>query len=209
MNTETLRQIVSSKSKKLKQIHITWLCLNFVESQPESAKIVGCLWNTDTSFLINTEIFAKFINRLPNTINRGFRSHRFDWKKSSTNLRDQVPEKFDFKNFPDQLNWIQRKCEGFTKKTTELEAINWKYYHLVPKKSKIFNVKKLRGFQPMSQKKVEESPIFEEVPSIFDKNINADFMNDYFNHDNEIIEFSTDMEANDDILNPFELDFYF
>ena len=136
MNIDTLKQMVTRKNPKLKQIHILWLCLNYVEENPSEAAQVGCLWNSVDSFIINTKIHGEFIERLPNTINRGFRCHSFKWKKTNRILRDNIPAKFNFKDFPDQLNWDQRSCPGFTKSTTETEAITWKYHELIPKKSK-------------------------------------------------------------------------
>lgn len=131
----SFKQIVSNK--KLKQIHVVWLCLKRVEFHPEEASIIGVLWNSASDFMMNSYIFGLFINRKPNTMNRGFRSHGFIYKKSSDLMRRNIPKKFDFNNFPDQKNWILRRCEGFTKNTTEIEAIKWKSHDLIPKKHKI------------------------------------------------------------------------
>lgn len=223
MDIDSLRLMVTNKSKKLKQIHIVWLCLNFVESNPEEAPNIGCFWNTNSSFLINTEIFGLFIDRLPNTINRSFRSHKFNWKKSSALLRGQVPKKFDIKNFPDPQNWIQRKCEGFTKNTTEIEAINWKYYHLTPKKSKINkDVIQIQDnfvnsentylintdlsnceIEPEKKDEKNDQPLLiEDQYSIFEQNINS--FNDYFNDEQyEMLDFSFDFGAHDEIYGHF------
>lgn len=133
MNIDTLKKIVTGRNPKLKQIHILLLCLNHVEQNPSDGKTVGCLWNSDSSFIINTQIHGKFIERLPNTMNRGLRCHGFKWTKTSRIIRENIPDKFKFNEFPDQLNWDQRSCPGFTKSTTEAEAINWKYHDLIPK----------------------------------------------------------------------------
>ena len=118
----------------MKQIHIILVCLNFVDDNPEYAPSVGCLWNTENTFLIHSGIFGKFINRKANTINRNFRTHGFKRKKSSCLMREQIPKKFNLHDLPDAANWFQRECQGFSKKTTEKESIKWEFHQIIPKK---------------------------------------------------------------------------
>lgn len=128
MDFQTFQKIVSDHKNKLKQVHIVLLCLNYVEEFPELASTIGCLWDSYSTFLINTAIFASFIGRKSNTINRYFRYHNFTKKKSSKEIRQKVPPKFNMDKLPDQTNWMQRSSKGFNQKTTEIEAIHWKFF---------------------------------------------------------------------------------
>lgn len=136
MSFEELKQKVTDKSNKLKLIHTVWLCLEFVEHNPDSKFEIGIFWNSNSHFMINTFIFGMFVNRKPNTINRNFRSHGFCYKKTTFEMRDALNE-----CLPDSKNWILRWCDGFTKSTTESEAISWRYNELIIKKPKILKIK--------------------------------------------------------------------
>lgn len=131
---EELRYRVTNECKKMRQIHIVLLCLNFVDTHPEFVSQIGCFWNTDHSFMVHSIKLGTFIKRRPNTINRNFRSHGFDIQKTSKIIREKIPPKFKFDCIPDHKNWFQRQCYGFTKKTTERQARYWKFHKLIPKK---------------------------------------------------------------------------
>lgn len=134
MDIESFRRYVSNK--KLKQIHAIWLLLKRSEYHPEDNDDMGIFWFNDFQFIINTGICAKFLGRKANTMNRGFRSHYFSYKKSSAAIREAIPKEIKFIEFSDQKNWILRFCDGFTKNTTEDEAMKWKCRNLIPKKKR-------------------------------------------------------------------------
>lgn len=56
----------------------------FTSEYPEYVKDIGLLWHDDSSFLINTRIFSLFTRRKPNSVNRNFRDHKFQMKKSTS-----------------------------------------------------------------------------------------------------------------------------
>ena len=133
MELEHLRCIVRSREPKMKQIHMVLTCLNFSDNHPKDAFTIGCFWTSEKTFLIHSGIFGAFVGRKANTINRNFRTHGFTQNKSSAFMRCQIPSKFDLRNLPDPSNWFQRQCEGFTKETTEKEAISWEFHQIIPK----------------------------------------------------------------------------
>lgn len=135
MDLQTFQRMVADRQNKLKQVHIMLLCLNYVDVFPELAPVIGCLWDSNSTFLINIAIFAAFIDRKPNTINRSFLYHNFTRKMSSREIRQKVPPKFNMNKLPNQTNWIQCSSKGFTKMTTEEEAIHWKYFDHKKKKN--------------------------------------------------------------------------
>lgn len=123
---EKLRQRTTDKEKKLKLLHIVWLCLQYVSNHPEDKTKVGIFWFDDSHFMLNTSIFGLFVNRKPNTMNRLFRTHGFHYQKSTSAMRDKVYELYPNETLPEPKNWILRWCDGFTRLTTEEEAKKWK-----------------------------------------------------------------------------------
>ena len=126
MHKKSFKQQVFNKKKR---IWVLLKCLNRVEEDPKLAQELGCFWYSYDSFMINLKIFDGYtgvVNR--DTTSRYLRLHKFIWKRLSKNLKQNIPEKFNFGNFTDQKNWSYYKCENFTQKTTEEEAKKWKYY---------------------------------------------------------------------------------
>lgn len=128
LSRDQLQQKVTNRDNKLKLIHSVWLCLNYVEYNPDQKSEIGIFWIDNSHFMINTYIFGLFVKKKPNTINRNFRSHGFCYKKTTFEMRESVNE-----CLPDSKNWILRWADGFTKLTTESEAISWKYTEIVVK----------------------------------------------------------------------------
>lgn len=207
MNIQTFREIITDHENKMKQIHIVLLCLNYVEEFPELASVIGCLWDSNSTFLINTSLFGSFINRKPNTINRGFRYHNFSRKMSSRKIRQNVPSKFNMNKLPDPTNWIQRSSKGFTKMTTEEEAMSWKYFDYKNPKPTVSTV----SVEP-STIETDNLPNFENyeiLPNIqedlinntvneVNNNNNDDFSIIGYNHDDFFINFDEDNFNNND-----------
>lgn len=220
MNIEYLRRKVSSKEHKMKQTHIVLLCLKFVEEHPEAVSIVGCCWDSDNTFMINSSIFGKFIERDPNTINRNFRSHGFTQNKSSQQMRARVPKRFGFDNIPDAKNWFQRQCPFFTKQTNEEEARTIKHHKLIPKK----HIKKEPTVSPSNADSSiqlnypnttnttnlpanEPIPVFEIEDSLFCQNEN-DPPHFFQNVQNDQFEFEFEFKGNESFFS-FDTDEYF
>ena len=178
MNIDQLRSIVRNREPKMKQIHIILVCLNFVDDNPEYAPSVGCLWNTENTFLIHSGIFGKFINRKANTINRNFRTHGFKRKKSSCLMREQIPKKFNLHDLPDAANWFQRECQGFSKKTTEKESIKWEFHQIIPKKH-------IEKIEP-KEKKIEDDFIDFSNNNYYNVILNYDIKFDTINNEKNI-----------------------
>lgn len=123
---EKLRQRITDKEKKLKLLHVVWLCLQHVSNNPDDKTKIGIFWFDDSHFMLNTSIFGLFVNRKPNTMNRLFRTHGFHYQKSTSSMREKVYELYPNEALPEPKNWILRWCDGFTRTTTEDEARKWK-----------------------------------------------------------------------------------
>ena len=128
-----LKQLATDHKEKL--LRILWHCLKYVENHPESKKEIGVFWFDEQNIMMNTKIFALFMNRKTNTINRNLRSHRFGYSKTKFEMRQQLNEEL-----PDLKHWILRYCDEFNRSTTEKEAMSNKYcedYTQKPKKNKL------------------------------------------------------------------------
>jgi hypothetical protein len=65
---------------------------------------VGILVLSDEEFAANSKIFAEFIHRQPNTVNRAFRTHRAPKGRSLSNARRE--------GLTDPCNWRMHKASG-------------------------------------------------------------------------------------------------
>ena len=190
--------------------------MNYVESHPDLASKIGVFWNTNSSFMINTSIFGNFVKKKPNSINRNFRAHDFTNKKVTLEMREHIPKKFSFINLPDQRNWFERRSEGFTKQTTEPEAIKWKYKELNTKKSSITsftkNSKKIGNNSAPSKSEIDKSKQKKNnYPIIFNKDIHNFVLPGIYSlpqHKDDSIFLIPNIE-NDDYGNTFKSNPYF
>ena len=131
MNLGKLKKIIKKNCKQI--VHALWLCLNWVENQPNDAPIIGCFWFTDKIFKINVRIFCNFIGKKSNTAYKNLRRHNFTHKKETG---FSFPNKFNIQNIHDVKRWEMYSCDKFNKNTTESEAINLPYYEKRKKKGK-------------------------------------------------------------------------
>lgn len=116
-----LKQLATDPKNKL--IRILWLCLKYVDNNPESTKEIGVFWLDDRNIMINSKIFASFLHRKPNTVNRNLRSHQFAYRKIKLEMRQLINEEL-----PDPEHWLLRYCDKFIRSTTEEEIIISNYY---------------------------------------------------------------------------------
>lgn len=85
-----LKQLATDPKNKL--IRILWLCLKYVDNHPESKKGIGVFWLDDRNIMINSKIFASFLHRKSNTVNRILRSHQFAYRKIKLEMGQLINE---------------------------------------------------------------------------------------------------------------------
>lgn len=124
-----LKKLATDHKEKL--LRILWHCLKYVDNHPESKKEIGVFWFDEQNIMMNTKIFASFMHRKANTVNRNLRSHKFHYQKTRFEMRQSLNEEL-----PDSKHWILRYCDEFTRSTTEEEAISNKYIVDYTQKSK-------------------------------------------------------------------------
>lgn len=204
---DELKQKIDDKTDKLKLTHIVWLCLSYVTKYPDSKFKIGIFWFDDSHFMMNTFIFGSFINRKPNTINRNLRTHGFQYKKTTYEMRKAMNE-----SFPDPKNWILRWCDGFTRSTTEKESIEWRYIDSLAKNrkiQKILNGKIKKGEFTENTEKIsafDGFDCFDIDPMIYpEKQIDKKDSDDLFTDNYDDIKLSYDM---DPAFKPNEQDYF-
>lgn len=123
LNLDEFKNYITQGKKKL--ILIAFLCLNYVGQQNDFALNIGCFWNSNGSFIMNTKIFANFIHRKENSINKNFQFNGFQNKKLTAKMIQEISNKFNFSNSINYKNWILRYCDGFNKDTDIMIIKNW------------------------------------------------------------------------------------
>lgn len=132
MEINLLRQKIFNRPRRIKQIHLVWLCLNFVKEHPEHLTTIGIGWIDNKHFIFNCLIFAHFSNRIPNSINSYFKKHGFKCHQTTKELRRRYIGFFEDCSY--SSCWVIRNCDGFNQSTTESELVKFKYINTNKKK---------------------------------------------------------------------------
>lgn len=191
MSYQELKKIATNTH--LKQIYVVFISLNFVEQHPEYLKNIGCLWISDTVFLINVAIFGLFTDRKPNTINKNFKYNKFATQKITKQTKKIVPEKYNFNHLPDQQNWFFKCSINFSKNMNDLDLLNPRSFP-----TPIINVYEMQGPNANdSNERVTDQDSSIQLPNI---EINDDLLEDA----NESIDEFDIFQINSDDQNDFE-----
>lgn len=103
---EDLQKRITVKRPKMKQREIVKICLDYISEHPKDIGYVGIAWYDDSKFIINTKIFARFIKRKTNTINRNFRKNGFKCFRTNASMRQKKIGSITFNQLPDSNNWV-------------------------------------------------------------------------------------------------------
>lgn len=141
MDLNQLVQKIFNNKKKLKQIEIVWLCLNYIKEHPEHINIIGIGWIDYSHFIFNCRIFSLFINRIPNTVNSYFRKHGFQCIRMTNDLRNKYKKAVSFESLICYKGWVIHKRDGFTQSTSENDLQEMKSF-CTKKKNHFFTFSK-------------------------------------------------------------------
>ena len=127
MSLNQLKQKILRGPKRIKQGHLLWICLDFVNKHPEHFINIGVQWIDDSNFIFNCKIFSNFVGRKTNTLNNYFKHHGFQCRRINNNLQIYINNLFSRLNYPLSDGWIIRYLDGFTQSTTENESKKLKF----------------------------------------------------------------------------------